>query len=71
MSQSKTQGIGELQEKDYRGLLALGFTAGFFATCTAALIAGGMPALQLTAAFLGSLEGSIIGFYFGQRGKGQ
>ena len=66
---SEPRGIEKLEEKDYRGLLALGFTIGFFTTCIAALIKEGMPALQLVAAFLGPLEGSIPGFYFGQRSK--
>jgi len=65
----KPEGIGELQEKDYRGLLALGFTAGFFATSIVALISGGIPALQFTAAVLGPLEGSVLGFYFGRKSK--
>ena len=67
---SEPRGIEKLGEKDYRGLLALGFTAGFIATSIVALVIGGVLAFQSIVAVLGPLEGSILGFYFGQRSKG-
>jgi len=69
MSQTKPEGIGELQEKDYRGLLALGFTGIFGTIAAIALMKEGIPALQTVAAIFGPLEGSILGFYFGRKSK--
>jgi len=60
-----------LEEKDYRGLLALGFTGVFGAMSAIALLLGGIPGLQTVAAVFGPMEGLILGFYFGEKSKGQ
>ena len=63
-------GVPQVEEKDWRGILAVGFTAAFAAIAIVALWIEGIEALQSVAAIFGSMEGLIIGFYFGQKSKG-
>jgi len=70
MSDMKPEGIEELKEEDWRGILAVGFTAAFGAISAIALLLSGVPALQTVAAVFGPMEGLIIGFYFGEKSKG-
>ena len=70
MSDIKPEGIEKFKEEDWRGILAVGFTAVFGAISAIALLLGGVPALQTVAAVFGPMEGLILGFYFGQKSKG-
>ena len=59
----------QLEEKDYRGILALGFTATFAAISALSLYLTGTEGLSLVAAIFGPMEGLIVGFYFGKESK--
>jgi len=58
-------GIEELEEEDWRGILAIGFTGAFAAISSLAFYLGGLEAFQAVAAIFGPMEGLILGFYFG------
>jgi len=62
-------GIAELEEEDWRGILAVGFTGAFAAISSLAFYLGGLEAFQAVAAIFGPMEGLILGFYFGEKSK--
>jgi len=65
----KPVGIEELEEEDWRGILAVGFTGAFAAISSLAFYLGGLEAFQAVAAIFGPMEGLILGFYFGEKSK--
>ena len=59
----------ELQEKDYRGILALMIVAGFLMTIIACIIKGDIEMLTQIAAILGSPVSAVITWYFMSKRK--
>lgn len=58
--------IERLEEEDWRGLLALTFTASFIAICGISIWPlKDMELLKIIASIFGPMEGLILGFYFG------
>lgn len=57
------------EKEDWRGALAVGFTAIFGLISGIGLILGGLASFQAIAAVFGPMEGLVLGFYFGQKSK--